>query len=186
VKLSAHGLSLELPRGFEGRIYLRETPEAEHQVEHQVEDVAVGTLSRRRLVHPGRVGWAPEQPHPVVHLANFALPAGRGDFGTGAVEIMSANHVFISVLEFGAAEAGTALFAHEGTPLPSPAEFSGNALQRRLSGQAGWQRFFTNNGRPFCAYVVLGSARNVSALCAQARSVLSALTVESLTVESQL
>jgi hypothetical protein len=167
--LSAHGLSIALPPAFEGRIYLRDTPTAGFVEQQQP--------APRRLVHQARTGWAPEQPHPVLHLANFALPANRGDFGTGAVEIMSANHVFLSVLEYGQPEVGSALFAGTGMPLPQPADMSPNALQRRLAGQAGWQRFFTVNGRAFCAYVVIGAARNANALTAQARSALTTLRI---------
>jgi hypothetical protein len=165
--LSAHGLSIALPAAFEGRIYLRDTPTTSY-AEQGV---------RRGLMHPARLGWAPEQPHPVLHFANFALPANRGDFGTGAVETMSANHVFVSVLEYGQPEVGSALFAGTGVPLPKPAEMSPNALQRRLAGQAGWQRFFTVNGRAFCAYVVIGAARNANALTASARSALTTLQI---------
>ncbi len=173
-RLSAHGLSVTLPRGFEGRIYLRDSPDAEYSPTA----AATAALSPRQLVHPGRFGWAPEQPRPIVHLANFALPHGRGDFGTGAVEIMTATNVFVSVLEYGPTEVGTALFAHDGLPMPTPTEFSPNALQRRLAGQAGWQRFFTVHNRPFCAYVVIGSGRNAASLTASARSALSALHIE--------
>jgi hypothetical protein len=173
-RLAAHGLSVALPRGFEGRIYLRDTPESEYQPVQ----AAQPPLSLRQLTNPGRFGWAPERPRPILHLANFALPQGRGDFGTGAVEIMTAANVFVSVLEYGDSEVGTALFARQGMPMPNAAEFSPNALQRRLAGQAGWQRFFTVNGRAFCAYVVLGSARNANVLTDHARSALSALQIE--------
>jgi hypothetical protein len=175
--LSAHGLTVDLPRGFEGRIYLREQPETDYDSPES--HVELAAFSPRRLVHPGRVGWAPERPRPVLHLANFALPKGRGDFGTGADEIMGSDHVFVSVLEYGESEVGTALFASAGMPLPRPGEFSPNALQRTLAGQAGWQRFFTVGGRSFCAYVVLGSARNAGRLCPHARSALSSVQVES-------
>ena len=37
--------------------------------------------------------------------------------------------------------------------------FDPNGLQRRVPGQAGCQYFFTEQSRPMCLYVVLGSAR---------------------------
>jgi hypothetical protein len=148
-QLSAHGLTVLVPRGFEGRIYLRDAPTPDYdQVQAQPQPAA---FSPRRLAHPGRLGWAPERPHPIVHLANFALPPGRGDFGTGAVENMGPAHVFVALLEYGRSELGSALFAHVGLPMPTAGQFSPNGLQRRLAGQAGWQRFFTVNDRPFCA-----------------------------------
>jgi hypothetical protein len=43
-------------------------------------------------------------------------------------------------------------------PLPLRTnEFSPAAFRRRLPGRVGVQRFFTEQGRPFCLYVVIGS-----------------------------
>jgi hypothetical protein len=123
------------------------------------------------------VGWPGERPHPVVHLANFALPAGRGDFGTGAVEIMGPRHVFVSLLEFGSECLGTALYARQGMPRPKPDDFSPATLQRRLPGQAGYQAFFTANGRPMCLFVVLGSYEQRHRLCPLVHHVLDAVEV---------
>lgn len=126
-QVAAHGLQADLPHRWEGRIYLRAAEQGLHA------------------------------PNPVVHLANFALPPGRGDFGTGAVEIMGRGHVFVCLFEYRPEEAHRPLFAQIGMPRPQPHEFSPNALQRRLRGQGGWQRFFTAADRAFCLYVVLGS-----------------------------
>ena len=41
------------------------------------------TQPARRAAHPDAYGSAEESRNPVLHLANFALPPGRGDFGTG-------------------------------------------------------------------------------------------------------
>lgn len=38
---------------------------------------------------------------PVLHLANFALPEGRGDYGSGAVEVMRGGNVFIALVVVG-------------------------------------------------------------------------------------
>jgi hypothetical protein len=135
--LAAHGLHVAVPQRWEARLY------------------------RRALVD------GPEQDgvqHPVLHLANFALPPGRGDFGTGAVEVMQAEHAFVALLEYAPEEAGSPLFASRGVPRPALRDFAANALQRRLPGQLGCQRFFTERGRPFCLYVVLGSRRHATAL----------------------
>jgi hypothetical protein len=148
--LAAHGLRIALPARWEGRLYRRE--------------VVTG-------------GSAEEAHHPVLHLANFALPPGRGDFGTGAVEVMGPGHAFVSLLEYGPEEAGTALFAASGRPRLTEADFAPNALQRRLPGQLGCQRFFTERGRAFCLYVVLGSRRRAGALLAEVEQVLTNLEV---------
>src|SRR5262249_26551717 len=106
-----------------------------------------------------------------------ALPPGRGDFGSGAVEVMGAEHAFVALLEYDPAEAGQPLFAACGMPRPSVADFAPNALQRPLRGQLGCQRFFTDHGRAFCLYAVLGSRRYAARLVAEVGDVLDALTV---------
>jgi hypothetical protein len=95
--------------------------------------------------------------YPVVHAANFALPADRGDFGSGAVELMGPSHVFVVLFEYDRASAGTALFRRRGMPTARLADFSPRALQRTLRGQSGVQYFFNETGRAFCLYIVLGS-----------------------------
>lgn len=159
VRLEAHGIRVDLPPGWEGRLYVRPRP---------------GTS---RDTNPAAVGHIGEVPNPVLHLANFALPGGRGDFGTGAVERMRPGHVFVSMFEYDPAEAHRALFGTTGIPLPRVGEFSEHALQRRLPGQAGWQRFFTQANRAFCVYVVLGAHARERHGVAEARQVLQAISV---------
>ncbi|HEX2850801.1 MAG TPA: hypothetical protein VHN98_09620 [Acidimicrobiales bacterium] len=119
-----------------------------------------------------------ESPHPVVHCGTFALPPDRGDFGSGAVETMTANDVFLALLEYDGAFAGRGLYAADGVPWSLDASmFSTGTLQRVIAGQAGTQRFFTAAGRAFCLYVVLGSASLAGALIPSAVSVLRAITV---------
>jgi hypothetical protein len=148
--VAAHGLCVALPQRWEARLY------------------------RRALADGPDPGGAP---HPVLHLANFALPPGRGDFGTGAVELMQEHHAFVALLEYGAEESGSPLFAVRGLPRPELRDFAANALQRRLPGQLGCQRFFTQRGRPFCLYVVLGSRRHAASLLTEVHSVLDGLTI---------
>jgi hypothetical protein len=149
--LAGHGLRVALPPRWEARVYRRDDPEA----------VAFG-----------------ESANPVLHLANFALPPGRGDFGTGAVERMGPTHAFVSLLEYDADEAGQALFATRGRPRLHVRDFAPNALQRRLPGQLGCQRFFTDGGRPFCLYVVLGSREHAAQLVDEVNALLDGLAVE--------
>jgi hypothetical protein len=94
---------------------------------------------------------------PVVHAGNFPLPNDRGDFGSGAVDVMEGRHVFVSLLEYDPAEASSALFAQRGMPRRlRSTEFGRNRLQRALPGQSGYQKFFNEGGRAFCLYIVLG------------------------------
>ena len=146
--IRAHGLEVTVPDRWEARLFVRDRM--------RVDD---------------------EASRPVLHLGNFALPPGRGDFGSGAVELMAAPHAFVALLEYSAAEAGTALFADRGIPRPTLPDFAPNALQRRLPGQLGCQRFFTHNGRAFCLYVVLGSRRHARTLIPDVHHVLDNVTV---------
>jgi hypothetical protein len=114
----------------------------------------------------------------VLHLANFALPPARGDFGTGAVERMGPAHVFMCLLEYDREEAGRPLFASVGVPRPQLGDFAPSALQRLVPGQLGCQRFFTEQGRPLCLYVVLGSRRHATELVAEVDAVLAGLEIQ--------
>jgi hypothetical protein len=156
--LAAHGLSVALPDRWEGRLYLRDDAVTDDD-------------------HPAAYGWPAEQANPVLHLANFALPPARGDFGTGAVELMGEQHAFVSLFEYGPEEAGRPLFAARGFPRLTVRDFGPNQLQRRLPGQLGCQRFFTEQGRAFCLYAVLGSDRYAASLVQEVHEVLAQLRV---------
>ena len=156
--IAAYGLRLELPPAWEGRLLRRARP-------------------LRTAGHPEAYGHPDGSVNPVLHLANFALPPGRGDFGTGAVERMRADHVFVSLVEYDGTEADRPLFAAHGVPRPRLADFDPRALQRHVPGQLGAQRFFTENARAFCLYVVLGSRRHAEELLAQTDAVLAGLEV---------
>src|ERR1700722_8887856 len=96
-----------------------------------------------------------ERTYPVLHAATVSLPAGRGDYGAGLVELLGPDDVFVSVLEFGAEAAASPLFsaltAVRGLPRDA---YRPRQLQRTVLGQAGVQRFFTTQGRAFCLYSV--------------------------------
>lgn len=94
-----------------------------------------------------------------LHLCSGALPPDRGDFGSGAVEQLAPDDVFVALLEFDPDEASAPLFAERTRPRRlGPADFSPGRLQRTLRGQAGAQIFFAEAGRALCLYVVLGAA----------------------------
>ncbi len=146
MKIDAHGLRAELPQGWEGRITRRQAgPAAE---------------SRR-----GTTAVVSEVTAPVLHMANFALPEDRGDFGSGAVDLMGSGHVLVVLVEYGPDSVGTALFpALTRVPRLTAKMFSSQALQRVQRGQAGAQRFFTLGGRAFCLYTVVGDQRDAAGL----------------------
>lgn len=169
--IGAHGLRVALPQRWEARLYLRDQPDP-------LADPAASARFLGLTAHPAALGHPGESMNPVLHLANFALPAGRGDFGTGAVEIMRDEHAFVSLLEYNREEAGRPLFAERGVPRPAVRDFAPNALQRRLPGQLGVQRFFTEHDRAFCLYVVLGSRQHAAALVGEVHDVLDNLVVD--------
>jgi hypothetical protein len=144
----AHGLSVTPPGRWEARLFLRDA-----------------------MTSDG------ESVNPVLHLGNFALPPGRGDFGSGAVDVMGPGNAFVALLEYDRAEAGTALFAMRGMPRPALRDFAANALQRPLRGQLGSQQFFTEHDRAFCLYVVLGSQQRAASLLGEVHAVLDRITV---------
>ena len=156
--LAAHGITVDLPDRWEGRLYLRDT-------------------APRAYAHAAAYGYPEENTNPVLHMANFALPGGRGDYGTGAVERMGPQHVFVSLVEFDAEEAGRALFAGRGVPRLTVADFAPNQLQRRLPGQLGCQRFFTERGRAFCLYTVLGSKQHAVSLVRELHEAIARVRV---------
>lgn len=169
--LSGHGFTVRLPAAWEGRIYQRATPTTAFSPQNRSAAPAGAAGSGS--------GWLGEQTRPVLHLGNFALPARRGDYGSGAVESMGAQHIFIAILEFGRECLGTALYASVGLPRVSASGFDPNGLQRRIAGQAGCQFFFTEQSRPMCLYVVIGSVGNSAALSSQVNSVLDRIKVAS-------
>lgn len=128
--LQGAGISLDLPRGWEGRV--------------------------RGALRAASVGHTPDPV--VVQAANFALPSTLGDFGGGAVETMTPRDLFVTLFEYGPESAGTALFARQGMPrILRPTDLDPWALRTPLPGMSGIQVFFTEADRPFCLYVALGS-----------------------------
>jgi len=134
-RLAGYGLAVHLPDRWEGRVYQRadSVPAAPAVLAGSAGSIGSAVSAQSVAL------WQDERTHPVLHLANFALPGSRGDFGTGAVERMGAEHVFIAVLQFGADCLGTALYAPTGFPRLAARDFNPNGLQRRVAGQAGFQ-----------------------------------------------
>jgi hypothetical protein len=126
--LTGEGITVRLPPGWEGVIGQRST----------LEDGSVRNV--------------------IAHFASFPLPARRGDFGAGAVDVMGANDTFVALFDYGRQSAGTELFAAEGAPASiDVGHFDRSVLQKPMPLQSAVQRFFTAGGRAMCLYVVVGS-----------------------------
>jgi hypothetical protein len=159
-KIHGHDLGATLPAGWDGRISVRRegAPEAFSVDDGPQVFTAV--------------------PQPVVHLANFALPEERGDFGSGAVELMGTRDVLIVLFEYEPANAAQPLFATKGMPRKlAAADFDPTMLRRGISGQAGYQTFFQEGGRAFCLYVVLGNGSGRTPLVNLVNSVLATVQI---------
>ncbi|MGH8947151.1 MAG: hypothetical protein ACRDVL_13515 [Acidimicrobiia bacterium] len=115
----------------------------------------------------------------VLHVGSFPLPADRGSFGSGAVELMRAHDVLIVLFEHDPESANSPLFATQGIPRRlDPQLFDREALQQVIPGQSGLQHFFTHNDRAFCLYVVLGSHIDRVELVERVNAVLETLEIE--------
>jgi len=146
-KLASSGIEALLPSGFEGTIFQRNP-----------------------------VGGA--DTHTVAQFATFPLPVDVGDFGGGATTLMGPEDVFAVLFEYGQESIGRPLFARLGMPSHlAPRDFRPYVLRRGLSGQAGTQWFFTEQGRPFTLYVVIGAYARRVALTRRVNELLSGLMI---------
>jgi|SRR4051794_4357133 hypothetical protein len=158
--IAAHGINVTLPGGWDGRITVRDD----------------GAPSGLIAAAGNRVEVL--RSHPVVHLANFGLPGERGDFGSGAVELMGDRDVFIVLFEYEPAATATALFQDHGLPRTlQPRDFEPATLRRGIVGQTAHQAFFQEQGRAFCLYVVLGSQARRAALAPIVNRVLATVQI---------
>jgi hypothetical protein len=120
-------------------------------------DVRIEQRQQLSVLAPASTAPVGGYVHPVLHAANSRLPPVRGDYGSGYVETMSSDNVFVCLAEFDRGAATTALFENGQPRAVRTADFHPDAQQRVIAGMCGSQRFFTHNARAFCLYVVLGS-----------------------------
>jgi len=145
--LSGQGLAAQLPPGFEGRVFRRAA--------------AIGT-----------------ETYPVMHFATFPIPEGTADFGGGVPVAMAPTDIFAVLFQYGPESLGKALFARVGMPRTLSAEhFKPYLLRRGAPGQAGTQWFFTENGKPFTFYAVLGSGVLAPSLVPKVNRLLAGITI---------
>lgn len=147
--LSAEGITVTLPPGWEGAI----------GHESILEDGSVRNV--------------------IAHFASFPLPPRRGDFGGGAVDLMGPGDAFIALFDYGRQSAGTALFVAAGPPAAIDAgHFDRSVLQKAMPLQSAVQRFFTAGGRAMCLYVVVGSHIDRAEVLPAINRFLASLTIK--------
>ena len=155
-RLDAHGVSIDVPAGWEAELSIQPDP--------STLDPAADRLPA---------------PLVVLHAANFSLPAERGDYGSGAVEIMGRNGIFAALVEFDPDSASSKLFAAEGSPAGLAADdFGHDQLNVSIPGQAGLQQFFRVGSRAWCLYAVIGSHSLRGLLVPELNRVLSGLSID--------
>lgn len=153
-QIADQGVSVDLPPGWEAE-FIRRAPDP----------APLGTTT-------------PEETYAVLHIANWPMPTERGDFGSGAVEVMRSGDVLVILAEYGPENLGTALFKRVGVPWPlDAADFDKNRLQRPLPGQGGLQQFFAESDRAFCLYVVLGNLADADQLVGTVNALLETVAI---------
>jgi hypothetical protein len=164
--LVAHGIEVTLPAGWEGRLFRRPL---------------AGEAAAAGAHIEGEPAAPQETTNAVLHAATIAVPPGVGDFASDAVDKLGADDLFVVLFEYDPESADATLFRSQGIPRPLSADdFSPNVMQRVIRGQAGSQKFFNDQGRAFCLYVVIGSFARRKQLVPRVNDVLATLTIEPL------
>ena len=127
MRISAHGLDIDVPSGWEGRI--RKGPHGTQFRSHAVLHAADFPLSEERGDFGSGAVETMGAGHAFIALIEYdASSAGTALFASGGMPRELRTD-----------------------------DFSPRQLQRTIAGQAGTQHFFVEEGRAFCLYVVLGS-----------------------------
>jgi len=148
--LSAQGLQVTLPAGWDGRIYKNDPVNGE--TPNPVMHISTFALPPRSEV---------------------------GDFGSGAIDVMGPADAFIALVEYNPELASEPLFGmNSGFPRPLGIElFGGQRMQRAVPGFGGTQVFFNEGGRAFCLYAVVGSIAAVSTMAGLFNPVLDTIEI---------
>jgi hypothetical protein len=123
---------------------------------------------------------------PVLHACTRPLPEVRGDFGTGVVDLLGPDDVFVALVDYGTEVADQGLFEKQGLPRLAPSHFAPNRLQRPLPGMSASQQFFSQGGRAFCLFTVLGSHARRMASVPRAMALVSSLHITDRTTLARL
>jgi hypothetical protein len=147
-KLSRSGIEIDLPDGWDGRIYRRQT-----------DDDAV----TRRALHAANFALPP-------NLGDYATGAAeRMDAGDVLVVLLEFDPDSAGQGLFRSEGMPVAMTA---------GDFSPTAMPRAIPGRTGAQWFFSLAGRAFCLYVVLGSHNDRAALLPAVTQVVQTLKID--------
>ena len=177
-RIDGHGISVDLPSGFEGEIFGLPLGPGEAPAVG-IQAMSTASADADPSLAPQARSAAPTAPTtpPVVHVATFPLPQGRGDFGNGAVDLMGTEDIFIALCEYGSEAARSVLYSAEGFPQLTSADFATDTLHRSFENHSGCQKFFHIGDRAFCLYVVLGSHYFRNGLVRRVNEVIAGIEV---------
>jgi len=146
-QLSGHGLGVDLPEGWDGRIYTRRD-ESSERTNRTLHAATFALPADPGDFGAGAVGQMTDSDVLVVLLEYDREVAGTALF---------ANEGLPSSLR--------------------PESFSPNAMPKVVPGRSASQYFFTLAGRAFCLFVVLGSHNDRVRLSAVASSVAGSISI---------
>jgi hypothetical protein len=145
--LMSQGLSIEVPPRWEGRIFLPDLP-------------------------------APAVNLPIMHLTDATLSMVRSTYAPELAARAGSSGALVALVEFEDRLADRGLYAAQGLHLPLRRDrFDAHALQLPDPSQQGHQRFFSQGGRAFCLYVVLGIGPGADARLRAVNRALATLKV---------
>ncbi len=154
--ISAHGLSITVPKGWHGVIYRRQQE---------------GPRLRDRVGSTGTT-------NSVLQVANFPVPPESGDYGTEAHARMGTGGVVLTLLEFDFEAAQTEMFADRGVPRSvNSNRFDPSVMPQPVPPRTGFQWFGHESGRAFTMLVVLGSHRLRHLLAKELNNPLATLQI---------
>ena len=147
-KLTRAGLEIELPDGWDGRIYRRD---------------AEAAAVTRQAMHAANFALPP-------NLGDYAVGAVEGmQGGDLLVVLLEFDPDSAGSGLFGNEGLPEAL---------AMGDFSPTAMPRAIPGRTAAQWFFTLAGRAFCLYVVLGSHSNRASLLPLANTVVGTIKID--------
>ncbi len=168
MRRTGYGITLDVPAGWSHRSQ-RRRPDDPAPEPAPGDDPTEPPRGREALV---------ERTMPVVHVCSRELPPTVGDFGQGGIELLSGDDVLVALVEYGSDLADVGLFRRRGRPRLAPSQFSPDRMPRQVPGRSASQHFFSEGGRAFCLYTVIGSHSRRMRTVPRAAAVVDSLRVE--------
>ena len=171
MRRTGYGITVEVPVGWSAALVRRSTsPDTPSDLDRfdAVTPDGAAPDPRDRLA---------ERTLPVLHVSTRPGPATVGDFGSGAVEALGPEDVFVALIEYGSDLADTGLFERQGVPRLAPSQFGTNRMPREIVGRSASQHFFSVGGRAFCLFTVLGSHSRRMGAVPKAAAVTASLQI---------